>query len=67
MKINCENIVVCGNYNCYWNVTGRCGHDIVSIGADGKCAMEKSKTIPNNGGKPAQNKPNTPYNFETSK
>ena len=61
MKINCENIVVCGNYNCYWNVTGRCGHDIVSIGADGKCAMQKHKSTP------SDTKSNIPYNYETSK
>ena len=67
MKIHCKNIVVCGNYNCHWNVTGRCGHDIVSINTDGKCAMEKPKTTPDNGGKPALNKSKPAFDIETSK
>ena len=43
MKIKCENIVICGNYNCAWNYDCRCSHDVVSLDANGKCALEKPK------------------------
>ena len=56
MKIKCENIVICGNYNCAWNCDCRCGHDVVSLDANGKCTLEKPKVTVRNEDRPAQNK-----------
>lgn len=40
MKITCDSIVRCGNWDCYHNRDGsQCTLVVVSIGADGKCAM----------------------------
>jgi hypothetical protein len=61
MKIKCENVIVCGNYNCAWNCCGSCGQNVVAMDANGKCALEKPKD------RPTQNKPNKPYDVETSK
>lgn len=44
MKVKCENIVTCGNYNCFWNDHSACCHSIVSLGPDGKCSLIKPKT-----------------------
>lgn len=58
MKMKCENIVTCGNYNCELNYDGACIRTVVALDGDGKCVMCKPKTKPisNDGGKPAQNK-----------
>ena len=68
MKINCDKIVVCGNYECVWNFDSRCQKSTVALDINGKCALCKLKPVPkDNGGKPAQNKPNTPFDIEASK
>ena len=46
MKIKCENVIVCGNYNCAWNCDGRCGQDVVALDANGKCALAKPRPVP---------------------
>ena len=46
MKIKCENVIVCGNYNCAWNCDGRCVQEVVALDANGKCALEKLRPIP---------------------
>ena len=56
MKIKCENVVICGNYNCAWNCDCRCGHDVVSLDANGKCALEKPEVMAKNEDRSAQNK-----------
>ena len=60
MKMKCENIVTCGNYNCALNFEGACIHMVVALDGDGKCVMckpkLKAKPISNDGGKPVQNK-----------
>lgn len=46
MKVSCENIVRCGNYNCYYNRDSYCCSGIVvALDANGKCAMVRPKTI----------------------
>lgn len=54
MKIKCENIVRCGNYNCCHNNDGYyCVRAVVALDAAGKCAFikpnnraaQKAKTI----------------------
>ena len=47
MKIKCENVVICGNYGCVWNCDCRCTHDVVSLDANGKCALEKPRNHKN--------------------
>ena len=67
MKIKCDKIVSCGNYECVFNHAGTCLHDVISINATGQCAQCKLKPVPkDNGGKPAQNKSNTPFDIEAS-
>jgi hypothetical protein len=61
MKMKCENIVTCSNYNCELNYEGACIHTVVALDGDGKCVMYKPK------GRSAQDKTNKPYNIETSK
>ena len=61
MKIKCENIVTCGNYNCELNYDGACIRTVVALDGDGKCVMCKPKT------KLAEAKPNKPFDVETSK
>ena len=56
MRIKCENILFCGNYQCGWNCDGRCGHDVVALDATGKCTLEKPKVTVKNEDRPAQNK-----------
>jgi hypothetical protein len=58
MKMKCENIVSCGNYNCELNYDGACIRTVVALNGDGKCVMckPKARLISNDGGKPAQNK-----------
>ena len=46
MKVKCENVVRCGNYNCCHNCYGRyCSEVVVALDADGKCALMRPKTI----------------------
>ena len=61
MKMKCENIVTCGNYNCELNYDGACIRTVVALDGNGKCAMYKPKD------RPTQNKPNKPYDVEASK
>ena len=58
MKMKCENIVSCGNYNCELNYDGACIRTVVALNGDGKCVMckPKARLISNDGGKLAQNK-----------
>ena len=52
MKIKCENIIVCGNYNCAWNCCGSCGQNVVAIDTNGKCTLVKPKSTPKDDSKP---------------
>ena len=61
MKMKCENIVTCGNYNCELNYEGACYRTVVALDGDGKCVMCKPKV------KLAETKPNKPFDVETSK
>lgn len=44
MKMKCENIVACSNYNCKLNCEGACVHTVVALDCDGKCVMCKPKS-----------------------
>ena len=46
MKMKCENIVTCGNYNCELNCEGACIRTVVALDSNGKCVMCKPKPIP---------------------
>ena len=46
MKMKCENIVTCGNYNCKLNCEGACIRTVVALDGDGKCVMCKPKPTP---------------------
>ena len=61
MKMKCENIVTCGNYNCALNFNGACIHTVVALDNSGKCVMYKPKA------EPAEAKSIDPYDVETSK
>lgn len=41
MKVKCQNIVSCGNYQCCFNSYSFCVHTVVSLNAEGKCALFK--------------------------
>jgi hypothetical protein len=43
MKVVCENLVICGNYKCIWNVDGKCGHDTIAMDATGKCILVRPR------------------------
>lgn len=60
MKMKCENIVTCGNYNCGLNYDGACIRTVVALDGNGKCVMCKPKT------NPAETKPNKPFDVEAS-
>lgn len=60
MKMKCENIVTCGNYNCELNIDGACIRTVVALDSDGKCVMCKPKF------KPAESKSTKPFDMETS-
>lgn len=45
MKIKCENVVVCGNYDCSLNCEGACIRSVVALDSEGKCAMCKPKRM----------------------
>ena len=53
MRVKCENVIVCGNYNCVWNHECRCGHDVIALDATGKCALAKPRPV-----KPEASAPN---------
>ena len=59
MKVKCQNVVSCGNYQCCYNSYSSCVHTVVSLNAEGKCALFKQTPV-----KSAQN-PN-PDPFEGS-
>ena len=61
MKMKCENIVTCGNYNCELNFDGTCIRTVIALDGNGKCVMCKPKT------KSSETKTNKPLNVETSK
>lgn len=47
MKIKCENVVRCGNYNCCHNTDGYyCAKAVVALDTSGKCAFVRPKTSP---------------------
>lgn len=61
MKMKCENIVTCGNYNCALNFNGACIHTVVALNGDGKCVMYKPKA------ELTETKSNKSFDVETSK
>ena len=61
MKMKCENIVTCGNYNCELNCEGACIRTVVALDGDGKCIMYKPKP------KLVEDKPTKAFDMETSK
>lgn len=51
MKVKCENLVRCGNFNCIHNYDGyHCKNIVISLDSTGACAFRKPK--------PAKTKPN---------
>ena len=67
MKIKCENVIVCGNYNCVWNCGGRCGgQDVIALDGSGKCVLAKPKPVPKDT-TVAPNKSKPIFDMETSK
>lgn len=69
MKMKCENIVTCGNYNCELNYSGACIRTVVALDGDGKCVMckPKCKSTPPDCGTNVNAKVNKPFDVETSK
>lgn len=46
MKIKCEKVLRCGNYNCVHNLAGyECSHMVVTLDVNGKCALMRPKVI----------------------
>lgn len=45
MKIKCENVVRCGNYNCCHNSETFCVKAVVALDEAGKCVFYKSKNV----------------------
>ena len=66
MRIKCENVVVCGNYNCSLNCEGACVRSVVALDGQGKCAMCKPKVYAKTDA-PAQLKSNKAFDVEASK
>ena len=66
MRINCDKIVVCGNYNCVWNCDSYCQKSTVALDINGKCALVKPKPVPKDVAV-APNKPRPAFDMETSK
>lgn len=54
MKIKCENVVACGNYNCCYNSEAYCIKRVVALDASGKCVLFTSKRLV--GAKPSEEK-----------
>lgn len=47
MRVKCENVVRCANTNCVHNCSGYyCEHTVITLGADGRCALAQSKRKP---------------------
>ena len=69
MKMKCENIVTCGNYNCELNCEGACIHTVVALNGDGNCVMckPKRKSTPPNCDTSVNAKVNKPFDVEASK
>lgn len=68
MKMKCENIVTCGNYNCELNCEGACIRTVIALDSNGKCVMCKLKPKPapkNTAVAPNKSKP-VPFDMETS-
>ena len=66
MKIKCENVIICGNYNCAWNCDCHCGHEVIALDGNGKCSLEKPKAYVKTDA-PAQIKHNAAFDVEASK
>ena len=67
MKIKCENVVRCGNYNCCHNSDGyRCAKAVVALDSSGKCAFIRPKEYVRTDA-PAQIKHDAAFDVETSK
>ena len=68
MKMKCENIVTCGNYNCELNCEGACIRTVVALDGAGKCVMckPKPKPVPKDTAV-APNKSKIAFDMETSK
>lgn len=44
MKVKCDSIVRCGNYNCTHNCDGYfCNQKVVALNTEGKCALCRPK------------------------
>lgn len=56
MKIKCENVVACGNYNCVHNTEAHCVRKVVALDASGKCVLFNQKRLV--GAAPANEKSN---------
>lgn len=67
MKIKCENVVICGNYECSLNCEGACIRSVIALNGNGKCAMCKPKEYVKTPAPAQLTKPNKPYDCETSK
>ena len=59
MKVKCQNIVSCGNYQCCFNSYSSCIQTVISLNAEGKCALFKQNPSKIKD-KPAQNVNNDP-------
>ena len=66
MKMKCENIVTCGNYNCELNCEGACIRTVIALDGEGKCVMCKPKPVPKDTAV-APNKSRPAFDMETSK
>ena len=66
MKMKCEKIVTCSNYNCTMNYDGACYRTVVALDSDGKCVMYKPRPIPKDTAV-AQNKSKPAFDMEASK
>ena len=58
MKIKCENVVACGNYNCCHNNEAYCIKRVVALDASGKCVLFTPKRLV--GAASVSEKANTP-------
>ena len=43
MKIKCENVVICGNYDCSLNCEGACIRNVVALDANGNRRLTGGK------------------------
>ena len=68
-KMELDTILRCANSDCYHNHDGyNCTCVVITLGADGKCALckPKHKPTPPNCDTNVNAKVNKPYNTETS-